>query len=368
MRSTRILISKSNINHNITRIKHLAPNSKIMAIVKANAYGHGLETALIMEQLGIDYFGVAFPSEAAQLRLIGLKKPILVLVTPQIEEIDTVIEYDLEIIANSLEIIQEINRKAIVAGKIINAHLFINTGMNRDGIKAHEAMELMKNISILSQIKIIGVCTHFATSEEADKSFSRQQLKLFNETMNLLNELGWSFNYIHAANSAAVINLPESQFNLIRPGIALYGIDTSESPEVDIDLRPILSLESSIIRIIEILPGESVGYGRKFIAAKKTKIAIVPIGYGDGFAYRLTGNAIGLIKGKKYPFVGSICMDQSMIDIGNDDVGICEKVTLIGNQGQESIEVRDLASKLNTIPYEILTSLQDRIPRIIVEK
>lgn len=366
MRSTVAIIDVIKLKNNYNILRNLAPNASIMAIVKANAYGHGIvECSTALQNLGVEYFGVAFPSEGIKLREAGITKPILVLVTPNEYELEAYCKHNLDIIANSLDLLTKLDSIANEYGKKINAHLFINTGMNRDGIRPEEAYEFYIEASKLKNIEIIAICTHFTSSEEKDQSFTLLQIERFNRVLENFNSKGISFRYIHAANSAAVINYPQSIYNMIRPGIALYGYNLSETNHLK--LEPVLTLKTKVHRVLELNPGESVGYNRRFIAQSKTKICTIPIGYGDGFPYSVNGNTQCIINGKKYPLIGTICMDQSIVNIGDDQVNIGDEVILIGSDGINTISAIELARQNSTIPYDILTSLQERIPRLYVE-
>ncbi len=366
MRSTTAIIDISKLKSNYNILRKLAPKAALMAIVKANAYGHGLiECSTALQNMGADYFGVAFVSEGIKLREAGIAKPILVLVTPNESELEAYCKHNLEIIANSIEILTKLNSLADEYQKKINTHLFINTGMNRDGIRPEEAFQFYNKAVKLKNINFIGICTHFTSSDEKDTSFTLHQIELFNNVLEDFNSKGIKFRYIHAANSAAIINYPQSVYNMIRPGIALYGYDLSETKKFPFE--PILTLKTRVNRILELNAGESVGYNRKFIAQTKTRICTIPIGYGDGFPYSVNGSTECIINGKKYPLIGTICMDQSIVNIGFDPVQSGDEVILIGSDGLNSISAIEIAYQNSTIPYDILTSLQERVPRLYVE-
>lgn len=367
MRATKAIINLNNLVYNFHSIQTLATGAKVMAIVKANAYGHGIrECSLTLQSAGADYFGVAFTEEAVILREAGITKPILVLVSPQENESALICKYDIEVIAHSMPVLRAISEDAIKSGKKVKAHLFINTGMNRDGIKPSEAIGFMHECASLRGIEIYGICTHLATAEKADTSFAEYQIGLFKRTISLLKDSGFSFSLVHAANSAGAINFPEAHFNLIRPGISLYGYNTSELYPQKLKLQPVLSVVTSVDRVIELDAGESVGYGRKFIASEATRIATIPVGYGDGYAYGLSGIRVCLIKGKSFNLVGSICMDQSMVEIKSEDIQSGDEVLLLSGDNDSPVNLLNIANRLNTIPYEILTSILERVPRVYI--
>jgi alanine racemase len=368
MRKTIAEINAKYLIDNLRSIKAISGNSMVMAIVKANAYGHGMiQCSQVLEANGVDFFGVAFTSEGIRLRESGIKKPILVLVPPTDDEIADIVNYDLQVILNSMRINRLISAEAIRSGKKAQAHLFVNTGMNRDGIRPEEVVDFAGKINELAGIEICGLCTHFASSDDVDCSFTLKQLEVFKGTINKLSSEGFSFKYIHAANSAAVIGFKESCFNLVRPGLALYGYNLSRI-NTSFELKPVLTLKSSIHKILDIKKDETVGYSQKYISNRDTKIAAIPIGYGDGYPYRLTNLGECIINGKRFKIIGSVCMDQLMIEIGEAQVVEGDEVIFIGKLGNESISAVDIANKIGTIPYEILTGITERVPRVIVEK
>lgn len=367
MRATVAEINSSNLINNINVIKQKAPNSEVMAIVKANAYGHGLiEIAGILEKSGVNYFGVAYPEEGILLRDAGFRQPILVLVSPLAEEAGLYHEYNLQAIADSIYVLKAISDAAYSARKKVPTHLFINTGMNREGIKPGKAVKFMHDAIELPGIDMVGICTHFAASDADDTWFLKEQLSIFNSTIADLSSFSKRFRYIHAANSGAVFSSPESHFNLIRPGISIYGYDVTYGGRYNKGLKKAMSITSKIAGVKNIDRGETVGYSRRFVADKPMKIGLVPIGYGDGLHFTNTNNAEFLIDGRFYPVVGSVCMDQCMIDLGGEEILPGAKVTILGEDGGNSIDAFQIAKRNSTIPYEILTSVSERVPRLYI--
>jgi len=366
MRATISEISIENLRYNYQRLREIAPQSKMMAIVKANAYGHGMVgIAKILQAEGVDFFGVAFADEGAILRENGITKPIVVLFPGAIEEAPIYCNYDLQPVASSKRFMNALQNEAEKSGITLKAHLFIDTGMHREGIKIELLQDFLDFMSGLKNVDIIACCTHFATAPD-NLEFANYQLKSFIGAIDRLSADGFKFQYLHASNSAGIGNLPEARLNIIRPGLTLYGYAPSDALNDFFHVRPILKLKSKVIVTHRIKRGESVGYSRLFIADKDTTIATLPIGYGDGFSRLLTGEAKCIINGKKYPIVGSICMDACMADVGDDDIKPGDEVVLIGDQGKESIMATDIARVVNTIPYEVTTSIAARVPRIYV--
>lgn len=335
-----------------------------MAMVKANGYGHGMIDVAKEIEAEVDFFGVAVMYEGVTLRLAKITKPIVVMMPPDIYDAEKFCECDLQMVACSLDLMQDFNEEAIKQKVGLKAHLYIDTGMRRDGIEPHEAVAFMDACRNFSNIDIIGVCTHLATADDPDLRFAQEQLAKFSTALDSLKAAGYHFQYIHAANSGAVFNHPDAHFNLMRPGLSLYGIAPGNVP--DSGLEPVLTLRTRVNAIRRIQPGESVSYGRRYIATKETTIVTVPIGYGDGYSRILTGKAEVLLHGKRFPIAGTICMDEFMIDVGDEPVDLGDDVVLIGKQGAEEISANELAAKMNTIPYEVTTMITARVPRVMI--
>jgi alanine racemase len=367
MRSTIAEISKSKVRHNINQIKKFAPDSTILAIVKANAYGHGIVGfAKILREEGIEFLGVAFTNEAVEIRQSGDTQPIIVLVPSLPDEADVYCDFNLQPVASSLDFVYALNKEAEKRNIIIQTHLFIGTGMNREGIQPDDAIFFMDECKKMKHVEVIGACTHFASSS-TDAAFVEHQLNRFNETLKKLENSGFTFKYLHAANSAAIVNHPDSLFNMVRPGTALYGYPPDPKINGRFNLKPVLELKSKVILSRRVKIGESVSYDRLFTADKPTNIVTIPIGYGDGYFKRLTNIGECLIKGKRYKIVGAVCMDEVMADVGDDEINPGDEVVFIGQQGNETISAYDIAEKVGTIHYEVLTSISARVPKVYVE-
>ncbi|MFM8281005.1 MAG: alanine racemase [Bacteroidota bacterium] len=364
-RSTHVIIDSQALRSNIRLIReHLPTTTAMMAMVKANAYGHGIiECSRIAVEEGIEYLGIAFASEGVQLRNAGVDANLLLMTPPEPEEIHAIIQHDIETIVCDEQAIQSLNHQAQLAGKIINVHLFIDTGMHRDGIMPEETLTIARTIQALQHVHFKGLCTHFATADSDDMSFMEQQLSLFQQCLQTLTDANLNPEMVHIGNSAALIRIPEHIGTLARPGLSIYGY--SPVHEKMNALRPVLQLHSSIMSIRRIKKGESVSYGRSFIADADMNIATIPIGYGDGLFRSLTGKLQCIINGKLYPLVGNICMDECMVTLGDDSISIGSKVTFIGKDNGVQQSAEDIAMLLQTIPYEITTAISARVPRII---
>ena len=370
MRPTRALISTENFLKNLTYVRsRIGAKPIIMSVVKANAYGHGLEiiTKASIESREVGYFGVATEEEGVSLRKLTTL-PILVLTTPLEEEIDAFLVNDLEFTLCERHELEIIASTARSIGKKAKVHLKVDTGMRRLGVEPDEATEFAKEIASHNQtIEFRGISTHFASSDELDSSYYFKQLKIFNEVVAAIKEKGIEIPLVHAANSGAILQDPmKCCFDMVRPGIMLYGYSPSAELEERFSgsLSPVLELISSVVFTKRIQKGEGVSYNHRWRAVNETTIATVPIGYGDGYPRLLTNISSALINGKLYPIRGTICMDQIMIETGDDDIRIGDEVTLISSRVQE-ISAAEIARKIGTIPYEILTNITARVPRII---
>ena len=337
-------------------------------MVKANAYGHGdVAVSRFIEKKHADYFGVAIVEEGVALRSAGIVKPILVFTLPVKNQVGSFFDYGLEPTISSVEDARVLDRAAKHRKKTIDVHLKIDTGMNRIGVKRRDLESFLAGISSLQRIEIKGVYTHFATAEDKDKSFTLQQFDLFQECLQTLRRHGIAPEIVHCANSAAILDLPQTYCTMVRPGLSMYGYYPSRESNKSVPLRPAMEVSTTVALIKSIDVGESVSYGRRFVANRRTKIATLPIGYGDGYSRLLTGKSVVLIHGTRFPVVGTICMDMIMVNIGDADVSVGDKVLLLGREGGQEITCWDLAERVGTIPYELLCGFSSRIPRTYVK-
>ncbi|MFZ1977714.1 MAG: alanine racemase [Bacteroidota bacterium] len=370
-RSTFAEINLKAIGSNLQHIREkVGKNVRIMAVVKANAYGHGSESvSAYIEKKFADAFGVAFPEEGVKLRKAGIKLPIYVLVNLLTKEQAIVcIDHKLEPTVCSVPEVAALDTLGKRVHRTIPVHLKVDTGMNRAGVKVHDLEMFLSGIQKTRRIEIRSVFTHFATSDWRDKTFTREQLRLFQQALEILRKHGVEPEYVHAANSAAILDLPESYFSMVRPGLSMYGYYPSDEVSREVSLIPALSWKTRVSLVKKIGTGESVSYGRRYVAQHHTGIATLPLGYGDGFSRLLMGKARVIIQGRKFPVVGTICMDQFMVDIGDADISPGDEAVIIGSQGNETISALDLANDMGTIPYEICTAITSRVPRIYIKK
>lgn len=365
-------INLDNLAHNMREIRRLADKkAMVTAVIKADGYGHGAKhiTDTLLKN-GADRFAVAVLDEALELRESGVEEPILVLGYTPPEKVKDIVKYDIHQAVYSYELAESISKEAVKQNKKAKIHIKIDTGMGRIGLKPDEdSVNMIKEISILPNLVMEGIFTHFAIADEKDKNYTMEQFKKFTWICKRLEEEGVKINVRHCGNSATIIDLPEMHMDMVRAGIILYGLMPSQDVELEkINLKQVMSLKARVTHVKEIEKDESVSYGRKFIASKKSKIASLPLGYADGYTRMLSGKAEALIKGVRVPIVGRICMDQCMIDVtGIDDVKVGDEVVLFGEQKGSFISIDELAEKLGTINYEIVCMIGKRIPRVYVK-
>ena len=354
------------IRHNLAEIRRLiGPTVELMAVVKAEAYGHGaVKVAQTALQSGAHRLGVALPEEGVALRKAGITAPILVFSPLQTDQAEIMVRFDLTPTICMLEPAVALSRAAASAGKEIPFQVKIDTGMNRIGIPANEGIIFIKKMQPLPGIVFEGIFSHLATADEPDKEYAKYQMKIFNKVIVDLKNEGLLPPKIHLANSAGIINLPLSHYNLVRPGIILYGMyPSAETVSDPVRLQPAFSLKTKVVFKKRVSSGSAISYGRKYFTPVETTIVTIPIGYADGWSRRLSGKAEVLISGKRFPVVGTICMDLCMVDVGDEPVDIGQEVVLIGSQGRARITAEEIGAHLGTINYEVTCMISDRVPR-----
>jgi len=366
-RPTFARIFRDAIAENFAEFKQLAPQSRMMAVVKADAYGHGLlHCARLFSDLHTDYFGVGFVEEGIALRRAGIREPILALGGIVGSQIDLFLEYDVDLTASSVFKLEAMNREALAAGKTARVHLKIDTGMNRIGQNFRTAENLFKAAKAATHVHVVGIYSHLATAEEPDDSFARLQISRFAEIRELARSCGFQDALFHLANSAGTIRFDDARMDMIRPGIGLYGQHASASLQNVFPLLPAHQLVSEIVYVKGVRKGEGVSYNLKWTAPENVWVATVPVGYGDGYPRQFSNKAHVLIRGKRYPIVGTVCMDQFMVNLGHDRHDIGEEVVLWGKQGSEEITLWELCEAGGFIPYELPIYLTGRVPRLFV--
>jgi len=365
MGPTTAYINHNNLRHNISLIRKAVGTRKIMAVVKANAYGHGdVEVSRTALEAGCEYLGVAFIEEGIKLRKAGISAPILVFGAQIPEYLAPIIDYDLEMTITSHQQLEYIEKTIGKKNKKIPIHLKVDTGMNRVGFLYNKFPDDLRQVLKNSSVEIKCVYSHLSTADEEDHSYFKKQIARFREIEDLVKSKVNNSVQFHLANSAAIINLPEAYFDIVRPGIMLYGQPPSPQFDHNWNLKEVLTLRSKIALIKYVKKNEPISYSRRFYTKEDTFIAVVPAGYADGINRRLINNMDVLINGKKFPAVGTVCMDMIMIDLGqNHNCSVGDEVVLYGQSGNEHISIRQISEKLHTIPYEITCNVSARVPR-----
>lgn len=361
------------VTYNMEQMKQrINGDTKIMAVIKSDGYGHGaIQVAEVLEKY--DYiwgFAVATLDEAVVLRTEGIQKPILVLGCIFPDQYLEMLDNHIRMNVYTEEMAKEISYMARREGKTAYLHIKLDTGMARLGFAVNEeSIDAITRISKLPNVNMEGVFTHFAKADETDKTFTENQIRQFVMMTEKLREKGVTFSYEHCANSAAIIDVKEARFDIVRAGISTYGLYPSEEVNQNaVHLKPALALKSQVAFVKEIEAGTPVSYGGTFVAEKKMKIATIPVGYGDGYPRSLSGKGYVLIRGKKANILGRICMDQFMVDVTDiEGVSFGDKVTLIGRDGNETISVEKLSELSGRFNYEFICALGKRIPRVYVK-
>ena len=357
------------IRHNVLELKKsISPESQLMAVVKTDGYGHGaIEIAREIEDLVVG-FATATLEEALALREQGIQKMILILGYVHNSLFETMIKNQVSVNLYSKKDAIQLSRVALQIGMEALVHFKVDTGMGRLGVPDNqESLELLQEVSRLPNIKIEGMFTHFACADEADKTKTEEQLLRFQSFVQRAKEIGIEIPYLHCANSAGIIDVPQANFNMVRAGIAMYGFYPSEDvKKTNVHLLPALELKSHIVYVKDVEPGSSISYGATYITSRKTRVATIPVGYGDGYPRALSNVGYILVHGQKAPILGRICMDQFMVDVTDiKEAQEGDMVTLIGADQGATLSVEQLASIVgNTFHYEIICDLGKRIPRV----
>ena len=364
-------IDLDNLIFNINEIKKKSNNSEIIGVVKANAYGHGaVEVSKALLDNGINRLAVANIIEAIELRESDINCPIMLLGISEDYAIDSILKYNVEPTVSSYNFAFKLNEKAKELNKTINIHIAIDSGMGRIGFREEDKdLADIINISKLSNLQIESIFSHFSTADSKDKEYSLKQIEIYNSFLDKLQASGVKINKRNLCNSAAIIDLPESHYDYVRPGIIQYGYYPSD--EVDIEhfnIKPVLTWKTRVIHIKELNEGEYIGYGKTFKTNRKSIIATLPVGYADGYSRGLSNKGKVIINGKLAPIVGNVCMDQFMVDITDiPDVKLDNEVILLGSCENVKFDAHDMAEVLNTISYEVLCLIGRRAPRVYIK-
>jgi alanine racemase len=366
---THARIHLQNIRSNIEGIRcTVGEQRKILIAVKANAYGHGaVEVARMAEAIGVDWLGIATVPEGIELRNAGISLPILKFSPAFPEEMRAAVGSDITLSVCEKENSDKLNEIAAELGRKINVHLKIDTGMGRIGVTPQDAPKFAQYIETeFPNLHLQGVFTHLPVSDSADTTYTQEQITLFAATVdNIQKRIGRKIELVHCANSGGVLAHPASWFDMVRPGIMIYGFYPSSKMVQSIDLKPGLSFITRVSFIKKVSAGTTIGYGRTWRALEDTWIATIPVGYADGFNRLFSNRGRVLIKGRSYPIVGRVCMDQSMVNLGpQTEICVGDEVILIGRSGNLEISAYEWAEKLNTITYEVICQINHRVQRL----
>lgn len=364
MRQTYARVDLGALSHNIQSLRQaIGPDCRLMAVVKADAYGHGLcQVAQRAERDGVDFLAVALVEEGLALREAGVTLPILVLSGLSRESSVQAVAARLTLTAHTIAHLNDINEAALRYGVKAQVHVKLDTGMNRIGVKdGEELQQFLTHLTSCEQIELTGAFTHFSCADDVTEDFTRMQLQKLNAFLPLLPP----GLLLHTSGSSALLRFPEARFNMVRAGISMYGYSPIQT---EVDLRPVLSWVAEITHVKTALPGETVSYGATVTLKRETRVATLAVGYGDGYNRGLSNKADVLINGRRCRVLGRVCMDQIMVDVtdaGETKAG--EQAVLLGREGDETVTAAELADMLDTIPYEVLLNISKRVPRVYLD-
>lgn len=373
-RTTWLEIDRSALAHNLRSLRsQLAPGTRLMAVIKANAYGHGAPvTAQVLQTAGADAFAVAALSEALEIRQAGITLPVLVLGYTPGWQADLALAHGVTLTVFDLETAAALQAAAALQRRSLTLHLKVNTGMNRLGVSPPEAPALLSALQKMDWLRVEGIFTHFATSDAADKVHADRQFVRFQQLLTQLADAGLRPPIAHAANSAALLTMPQTHLEMVRSGIALYGLDPdSNECRLPAGFSPVLSWKAIVVQVNSLAPGETISYGREYITHRPTRTAVIPVGYADGFPRRPHHWGHVLIHGQPAPILGRVCMDQTIVDVTEIEPlwgTVCQgdEVVLIGHQGDRSITAADVGDRIQTNNYDIVSRILPRVPRVYV--
>ena len=368
LRPTHVLIDLEKLTQNYRAIQEHVGQAQVMPILKANAYGHGLvRVGQHMQEIGAKMLGVAYLEEGILLRDAGVTIPILVLGGILGSQVPLFLDYDLALTASSVEKLLQIEAAAESRRATAKVHLKIDTGMERIGVHYYSADTFLDTSIKCKHIEVEGIFSHFANADAPDLASAKLQLERFLEVLNFYEKHGLRTPLRHIANSGAILQLPEGWLDIVRPGILLYGVYPSQGVDRTIQVHPALTWSSRVVYFKVVEAGHPVSYGSAWQSDHAVRMLTIPVGYGDGYFRSMTGNAEVLINAKRYPVVGAICMDQFMVNIEQNSVYNADEVILVGGDGKGAIRVEELAEWAGTIPYEILTNINTRVPRVYLQ-
>ncbi|HVM36521.1 MAG TPA: alanine racemase [Actinomycetota bacterium] len=356
------------LRHNIKTLASLSPNAEVMAVVKGYAYGHGnpacAEAAL---EAGATRLGVARVAEALHLREAGIRAPIHVFTEPPPDAARTMIEHDLTPAVYTEAFARLLSEQAAAAARRIAVHVKLDTGMHRVGVAPDDVPDALRVLKALPGLELEGAWSHLAVADVPDHPFTRKQLDLFVEMLDIFERLKIDLRLRHVANSAATLTLPDAHFDLVRPGAACFGLWPGAALVGSADLRPVLALRARINMTKEVSAGDALSYGLTYRLERPGRVVTIPAGYADGYPRSLSGTGEVLINQERFRVSGTVCMDQFMVDVGTSGVAIGDVCTLLGSDGHDRITTEELAEQIGTINYEVTTRIPSRVPRLYVE-
>ncbi len=379
LRPTHAVIDLAQLRRNAEAIRAKVFPAKVLVMLKANAYGHGVDGVAPYIEPFVDAIGVAVLDEGIHLRQIGIKKPVLVAGGTLPGHVPYYIEHDLTLTVSCIEVLEAAEAVSQSLGKRLKVHLKIDTGMERAGVRWYEAESFLEQSLRCQHIEVEGIYTHFANSEtletasmqrKPDFSYASVQLQRFNEVLSFYQKRGLPYPALrHAANSAAILNLPESYFDMVRPGVMFYGVYPDDDVMRSVTIAPALTWKSQVVYSKLTLPGNPVSYGSMWVSDHPVHTVTIPVGYADGYFRRMSNQSQVLVNGKKYRQVGRICMDQCMLNLEDDQARLGDEVILLGTSSLtgQVVSAEDLAAWAGTNPYEVMTNISARVPRVFIE-
>lgn len=360
------------LKYNVDGIKRCkAESAMLMGVIKADAYGHGAKVfAHELDRMGFDWFAVATADEGIELRRDGIEQPILVLGYSCEAQYPDMVQWEITPTIYSLDMAKAFDAAAEKAGKVANIHIKIDTGMSRIGfLPGEESLDEIEKIHGLRHLRIQGMFTHFACADMRDKTHVGHQIEKFRQMIDGVRQRGIPVEIFHCSNSASIMELPSEHMNLVRAGIILYGLYPShEMEEERLPLKPVMSLYSHVVHVKEVPEGVTVGYGATYVTRRPTRIGTIPVGYADGYPRILSNRASVLIRGRRAPIIGRVCMDQFMVDVTDmPEVSVGDVVTLIGRDGEEMLSVEEISEMAGSFNYEFVCDVSRRVPRVYIK-
>lgn len=369
IRPTHLEIDLDAIAANLRGVRaRVGPGVKVLAAVKADGYGHGIvETAKVAVEVGTEMVGVAIVEEGVRLRNAGIDLPVLVLGASLPEQAATIVQYRLTQTVCTIELAAALADRAAAEGQTVPVHVKVDTGMGRLGLPVEDVVPFIRQLTAYPSLVIEGIFTHFSTADDADKRFTVEQTHRFRQLLVDLERQGLRPAIAHAANSGAILDLPESYFDMVRPGLIVYGYYPVGGVSRSLPLQPAMTWKTRIVYLKRVPAGTGLSYGRTYVTPQDTVIATLPVGYEDGYSRALSNRGVVLVRGQRAPVVGRVCMDQCLIDVGHiPGVSIGDEVVLVGRQGTDEVSIYELARRLGTIPNEAVCLVGTRVPRLFL--